>query len=298
MLLRRANVNSAVRLPETVNELIAHYKQHELFEDGEKRSSTRAVYTSFLKVYVGPAWGTLRLDQVNTLDVEKWLRSLNHAPGTKAKIRNIMSALFAHAKRHGMTLANPLQGVRCSSKRRREPDVLTAVEFRVLLKELPQQERVMVLLAGTTGLRRSELFALKWEDIDFESLEIRVNKSCVRGELGATKTPGSAKPLPLHTVVAAALKEWKRSTLYHRANDFLFPSIRKNGDIPVWPDMVLRKIIRPAATRAGIQGKTIGWHTFRHSTGTNLRSLGVDVKTAQERSAPFSTFARNCGERK
>jgi len=46
--------------------------------------------------------------------------------------------------------------------------------------------------------------------------------------------------------------------------------------------MVLRKIIRPAATRAGIQGKTIDWHTFRHSIGTNLRSLGVDVKTAQE----------------
>ena len=32
----------------------------------------------------------------------------------------------------------------------------------------------------------------------------------------------------------------------------------------------------------GIQGKIVGWHTFRHSAGTNLRSLGVDVKTAQE----------------
>ena len=78
------------------------------------------------------------------------------------------------------------------------------------------------------------------------------------------------------------LREWKKTTLYPNPDDLLFPSIRAKGEIPVWPDMVLRKIIRPAAERAGIKGKVVGWHTFRHSLGTNLRSLGVDVKTAQE----------------
>ena len=48
------------------------------------------------------------------------------------------------------------------------------------------------------------------------------------------------------------------------------------------PDMVLKKIIRPALEKAGIVGKTIGWHSFRHSLATNLRHLGVDVKVAQE----------------
>jgi site-specific recombinase XerD len=48
------------------------------------------------------------------------------------------------------------------------------------------------------------------------------------------------------------------------------------------PDMVLSKIIRPALERAGVTGKTVGWHSFRHSLATNLRSLGVDVKVAQE----------------
>jgi site-specific recombinase XerD len=48
------------------------------------------------------------------------------------------------------------------------------------------------------------------------------------------------------------------------------------------PDMVLKKIIRPALVRAGVAGKVIGWHSFRHSLATNLRSLGVDVKVAQE----------------
>jgi site-specific recombinase XerD len=46
--------------------------------------------------------------------------------------------------------------------------------------------------------------------------------------------------------------------------------------------MVLKKIIRPALVRAEGTGKVIGWHSFRHSLATNLRSMGVDVKVAQE----------------
>jgi site-specific recombinase XerD len=76
--------------------------------------------------------------------------------------------------------------------------------------------------------------------------------------------------------------EWRTVTLYKGDNDFLFPSIRESGTKPVWPDMILQKSIRPALERAGIRGKTVGWHTFRHSLGTNLRTLGVDVKAAQE----------------
>ena len=46
--------------------------------------------------------------------------------------------------------------------------------------------------------------------------------------------------------------------------------------------MIMNKIIRPLLAEAGIMGKTIGWHSFRHSLATNLRSMGVDVKVAQE----------------
>ena len=278
----RAKINAEIRSPETVTELINHYKEHELTEGSGKRSSTREVYAGFLDLHIEPKWGTVRLDKVKTVAVEQWLRSLEYAPATKSKLRNIMSALFSHGKRYDMLLANPIQGVRCSAKRQREPDVLVPEEFSALLEELPQRERVMVMLAGTTGLRRSELIALTWQDIDFTAQQITVNKSCVRAQMGETKTAASAKPVPLHPVLADALRDWHRASLYKAVGDFLFPSIRSNGKIPVWPDMVLQKVIRPAATRAGITGKTVGWHTFRHSLATNLRSLGVDVKTAQE----------------
>jgi integrase len=164
----------------------------------------------------------------------------------------------------------------------KDPDILTPIEFRALFNELPQRERVMVLLIGTTGLRRSELIALKWGDTDFDSLQIGVNRSCVRGKIDGTKTLASAKPVPMHPVLADALQEWHQATNYKSRTDFLFPSLRKNGAVPVWPDMVLQKIIRPAAERAGIKDKVVGYHTFRHSVGTNLRSLGVDIKTAQD----------------
>jgi integrase len=63
--------------------------------------------------------------------------------------------------------------------------------------------------------------------------------------------------------------------------DFLFPSVRLNGTQPLTPDVLLKRVIRPAAEAAAIR-KRIGWHTFRHSLATNLRGLGVDVKVAQE----------------
>jgi integrase len=281
-LTLRVNVNSAIRTPETVSELISHYKKHELDENSEKSSSTRSAYTLLLKSRIEPKWGTERIDRIRAVDVEQWLRSLDYAPGSKSKIKNIMSAVFAHAKRYGMIPTNPIQGARCSAKRLREPDVLTPIEFKRLVDELPLRERVMVLLAGTTGLRRSELFALTWHDVDFATFQIAVNKSCVHGRIGETKTAASARPVPLHPGVANALREWKHVTEYRAGTDFLFPSVQKNGLVPVWPDTLLKKVIRPAVKRAGITGKIVGWHTFRHSLGTNLRALGVDVKVAQE----------------
>jgi hypothetical protein len=90
------------------------------------------------------------------------------------------------------------------------------------------------------------------------------------------------EPVPLHPVVLKALLDWRAVSLYRAETDFLFPSDRLKGEKPLSPDMILRKIIRPALKEAKVEGKLIGWHSFRHSLATNLRSLGVDVKVAQE----------------
>ncbi len=178
--------------------------------------------------------------------------------------------------------SNPITKVRTSAKRLRETDVLTPAEFAALLPELKLRERTMVVLAGSTGLRRSELVALTWSDIDLELMQVNVRRSCVRNHFGDTKTEASRKPVPLHPSVAKTLAAWREETPYPGDNDFVFASWRLHGKKPVTPDMVLKKVIRPALERAGITEKVIGWHSFRHSLATNLRAAGVDLKTAQE----------------
>jgi integrase len=172
---------------------------------------------------------------------------------------------------------NPISKVRCSPKRLREPDVLTPQEFQALLLELPVRERAVVMLVGSTGLRRSELFALRWSDVNFLTLEIAVTRSCVRGRFGSLKTEASGKPVSLHQSVCDTVVEWRKESLYPQDTDFLFPSLRLNGTAPLMPDMVLKKIIRPALDLAGVRGKVIAYHSFRHSLATNLRSMRVGL---------------------
>lgn len=114
------------------------------------------------------------------------------------------------------------------------------------------------------------------------NVRLFVTKAVVRNHFGRCKTPASRKPVPLHQSVLDALSAWRSESRFQADGDFLFPSIRLNGTQPLFPDMVMNKIIRPALVEAGIVAKVIGWHSFRHSLATNLRSMGVDVKVAQE----------------
>jgi integrase len=281
VLSLRATINSGVRSPETVNDLVTHYSKHELTLE-RKAFATIEAHRSYLKLHIVPKWGEHRLSAVRTVAVEAWLDTLPLAPGTRTKIRNIMSAVFTHGIRHEWITFNPMSKVRCSATRLREPDVLTPEEFRSLLPHLALRESAMVMLAGSTGLRRSEMFALRWSDIDLVIMEVSVTRGVVRNHFGDVKTPASRKPVPLNAFVCAVLANWRSESPYCGDGDFLFPSIRLNGKKPLTPDMVLTKIIRPALVKAGVKDKVIGWHSFRHSLASNLRAMGIDVKVAQE----------------
>jgi integrase len=275
----RNTINSEFIVPETFSELITHYCSHELTEN-KKAYATVEANTHYLTNHIAPKWGGLYLSDIRTVDVELWLHTLQYAPGTRSKIRNIMSAVFNHAIRHEWMDRNHITKVRVPAKRLREPDVLSPAELASLIAVLDIRERAMVMLAGSTGLRRSELVALTWADL--ELMQVNVRRSCVRNHFGDTKTEASRKPVPLHPSVVKVLDVWRKESPYGKETDFLFPSIRRNGKQPLSPDTLLKKVIRPALKRAGIEGKAIGWHSFRHSLATNLRSAGVDLKTAQE----------------
>lgn len=277
----RVQINNSTTRPRTLTDLIAHYAEKELSESSNKAHSTRDVYGSYIKTWILPEWGSHSLSEVRTVDVEAWLAGLSLANASKAKIRNIMSAIFTHAMRYEWADKNPITLVRQSAKRQRVPDVLTAEEIGALLAELREPYHTAILLASCTGLRVSELLALKWEDIHFNAGEIRPIRAIVDAHIGALKTEASGRAVPMAVELASALFDWRGKCPYNQDSDFVFGSPEMNGTQPYWPDSMLRKMIRPAAVRAGIT-KHIGWHSFRRSLATLLQANGVSVKATQD----------------
>jgi integrase len=86
---------------------------------------------------------------------------------------------------------------RQSAKRKSIPDILDVADLVALFEELSHRERVMVLLDALTGLRRGQLITLKWQDANFEELELSVTRSIYRQVVGRCKTEASQKPVHL-----------------------------------------------------------------------------------------------------
>jgi integrase len=266
----------------TVEQICEHFEQRELRSRDNFRSfATVKSYRGYIRKWIKPRWSSVYLDEVKAVEVEAWLRQLSLARSSRAKIRSILSILFNHACRYELFDRNPIRFVRQGAKRRGAPDVLTAAEIKSLVDHLSLRERTLVLLAASTGLRQSELFGLKWRDVDFERGELRVVRSIVFGVVGRCKTESSEKPVPLHPLLGEALLNWRKTCRFTGCEDWIFASRLHKGRRPYWGAVILRKYIRPVAESLNIE-KRIGWHTFRHTYSTLLRSIGAEFKVMQE----------------
>jgi len=275
--------------------LVQHYREHEMPDvfnkrqpgkirveaEGRKSYATQATYEGYLKKWILPRWRSYGIADVKAVQVEEWLRSLPLAAGSKAKIRNIMSALYSHAIRWEWVRHNPITSVRQSAKRSKVPTVLSIEQIQALLEHLEEPCRTMVLLDAATGLRVGELLGLKWADVDFEKLEINVTRSVVKQRIGPCKTEASQKPIPLDAELGEQVLNWRLKSPYNRPEDWVFASPHKRGKQPYWPGSLFRVHVQPALRAAEISGK-VGWHTLRHSFGTLMKANGEDIKTIQE----------------
>ena len=266
----------------TVEQICEHFEQKELRSGDSFRSfATVKTYRGYIRKWIKPRWDSRYLDEIKAVEIEAWLRRLPIARSSRAKIRSILSILFNHACRYELFDRNPMRYVRQGAKRRSAPDVLTAAEIKALVDHLPLRERTLVLLAAATGLRQSELFGLKWRDVDFKRGELSVIRSIVFGVVGRCKTESSQKPVPLHPLLGEALLTWRRTCRFTGVDDWIFASRLHKGRRPYWGACILRKYLRPVAESLNIQ-KRIGWHTFRHTYSTLLRSVGAEFKVMQE----------------
>ncbi|HKR29214.1 MAG TPA: site-specific integrase [Terriglobales bacterium] len=177
--------------------------------------------------------------------------------------------------------ANPIRYVRQTAASETDHTILTVDQVLQILANLREPFRTMAFVDAATGLRISELLALKREDINFEALEINVRRTIVYGVVGRCKSKASKKPVPLDPFLAEVLWKWRLMTPYNLSDDWVFASPRVHGQKPYLPGMLIRWHLRPAAKQAGVQGK-VGWHTFRRTVATLLVANGEDVKTVQE----------------
>jgi integrase len=266
----------------TMCQLAEHYRRRELSSDNTwKTYSTKRAYETYLKRRILPMWTDCQLRMIRLIEVELWLRQLPLARASCAKIRGIMSVLFNHARRYEIFDDNPIHLVRQSAKRRKVPDILSIDEISRLLAAVDSFSRMLIFLDATTGLRQSELFGLRWSDLNFERGEINVVRSVVQGTISDCKTEFSMKPIPMGPTLAEMLQKWKGETQFSAPGDWVFASTRTNGKRPIWGQSVMRKRILPVVKSLGID-KRVGWHTFRHSYSTLLRFLGTDIKVQQD----------------
>jgi integrase len=277
--------NPAARMI-TFRALLDRYVKEEMPE----RHSTNLAYRSYIETHIRPKWAewplTKLLGKGSSFAIEQWLKSLDLAPKTKGNIRNVMAVVFNCAMRWGIADlgANPMALVRVKgiSRRQEEPRVLSLDEMQSLIAVIPGDPyRTMVVLAISTGLRCSELFALKWFDFNWEALTVLVRRAIVDGVVGEVKTKYSQSGLPLDPALAEILFTWKRATQFGQDEDWIFASPQKAGELPLRSTAVLENHIKPAVVRAGL-GNKVGWHTFRHTYSSMLRQLGVDLKVQQE----------------
>jgi integrase len=268
----------------TVAQLVEHYTKRELGDDSGKAAKPRKAYRYIFTNYVIPKWGSLPLSAVKAVAVEDWLKGLDKANGTKAKIREVFGAAFRHAMRHELYPTNPIANVRQVRKRSAEPSILEPEEIVSILRELEGVEpvRTAFLLAAVTGMRRGEIFGLKWEDVDFETGVLRIRRSYVDGVEGPPKTESSRRPLPLPPQAVEALKAWKAISKYTNPDQWVFASEFHFGKQPMWPGTLWQRNVSPAIKRAQVTKPKLGWHTLRRSYASLLLSSGASLRVSME----------------
>ena len=113
------------------------------------------------------------------------------------EIKYVFSAMCAHALRWGWLTRNPVHGARQSAKGKRRKIPLTVEEVQALMLRLEHMDRLLVLLDVPTGLRVSELLALRWRDVDLDARVVKIRGSIWHQQVGGTNTPLSESEMPL-----------------------------------------------------------------------------------------------------
>lgn len=258
--------------------------------DGYRRKMERHVIPSLGKVSIR----RLRPHHLERLYDEK-LHPENGsrplAPKTVLEIHLIIRGALNDAVRRGIVTRNVALVAHAPKLRsipKVEPQAWTALELQAFLREAAGHRLFPALwLLSNTGLRRSELLGLQWDDVDLAEAIISINRGLVSVgyELHESrgKTTNSRRAIDLDPTTVAVLSAWKAWQAAERGAVGIEPTGWVFADVdgnPIHPHAISQAFKRIVA-RAGVP--EVRLHDVRHTHGTLLIKAGVPVKVVSER---------------
>jgi integrase len=276
--------NSNHLSPEGTQSLESFVDQNYLpYVSRQKRPSTYRGYRNLWKCYLKTRCGHFRLRDFRTADGERLLAEIAKQHDLSRRslvhIKNLMSGIFKHAKRLGaINGVNPMQDVSIPKARPcAETYAYPLQDILRLISVLPEPASTIVATAAFTGLRKSEIRGLLWENLREDALW--VTQSVWERFVSEPKTERSKSVIPLIGPLAQRLEK-HRQARGGPTSGFIFVSACKESQLgPVNLNSVFKRQIKPKLKEAKFEWH--GWHAFRRGLATNLYQLGVPDKTIQ-----------------
>ncbi len=159
-------------------------------------------------------------------------------------------------------------------------------QVKAIIVLLPDpRHKMLVLVCASTAVRASEACGLKWGDINWEENQIMLERRWTAACLDKPKTKASKAPVAMSPALEWFLHQWRKVTQHSGDDDWIFPSYKMTGSIPMCAGIFVTDHLRPAALTVGVKiadGERFGLHSLRSSMATWMVSIDkTDVKTAQ-----------------
>jgi integrase len=245
------------------------------------KKSTQKNHRHIVEKHLLPHFGDKAVAEVTRQEVQAYVASLTqagYAPKTIDHIHDVLSAVLRTAVKWGHLQANPAREVDLPAlKTVRAKWALTIAQAAQLLDVLPPLARTMVGLVMLSGLRRGEVFALRWRDLDEQGQCLTVREAVYEGTFDTPKTEAGIRQIPLSAAAITLIADWRAHAKDTKADALVFSTW--SGE-PISPNNVLRQQVFPACDRLGL--KRVTWLTLRRTYSSWAHEKGVPGKVVAQ----------------